>query len=625
MADITEAPHVWPSLKGEGHIIAVDTETTGLHADDPCQRKDCGPHCPGNVHITTVTLASDGWSLGIPFDVREAENAEAEDWYSLCFWLKKQKLIFHNAKFDVEMFYRGAPMGWNGVDLTDNIMWDTKLACWVLWPLESSSLKATAMRLWGFAEGQEQRDIQQWLKDHDHEEFEIWYAPMSVHMPYAKQDAVLTYDLWKEQEMVVGRDEDYELSSLIEREVEVCKVLIGMETRGIGFDVDKAKEIDRLLRAEKETLTQQLPFRPTDMQAVKFWQKNDPDNPVWVRAKRTPTGRVSTDKDAMPTLIEAGLPFAEEYDHWSDLDLAISRYYGDRDEYTKKGRSATWRKLVGKDGRLRTDFQQDGTTSTRFSARRVNLQAIPKEETAKDRYPSPRSCMVAQKGYVLVEMDLSQAEVRVAAAVSQSKGLRSVVNSGDNIHLGTARLLFPHLDWTGTEEEQKKRNAKEYHAAKTLNFAIQYGAGPDKIAGMLHCTVGEAEAYRSRYHSAFPEIQQTMRIAQHKAETRGYVYLISGRKRYFAPEERSFKALNAVVQGNVAEAMKEVMLWINKFYPTYMLIQIHDSLVMEIPDTTEAWKNIEDILRHTEEMLTEMFGIKMAADLKIWTRKEVTV
>jgi DNA polymerase-1 len=526
----------------------------------------------------------------------------------------------HNAKFDILMFLRGAPFGWKGVDLTQNLEWDTELANWVMTPLERKGLKATATRMWGYDEAAEQREMQTWLESHGHKKFEIWYAPGPVHLPYARQDAELTFRLWKHQLVELQRepvgDDPGLLLQLIEREIEVCKVLVGMESRGIGFDRNHAALISTELEGARDEIEKDLPFKPTDMKAVKYWQKLDPHNPVWAVAKRTPTGRISMDKEAMPVLLEASLPFAKEYGHWGDLDLAITRYYGDRDEIKGGNRSATWRKLTGADGRLRPSFQQDGTTSTRFSCRRVNLQAIPKEETSESRYPSPRSCMVARSGYVLVEMDLSQAEVRVAAAVAQCEGLRKVVNSGQNIHQGTARLIFPELDWT--RPDWKTAYAKEYHAAKTLNFAIQYGAGVEKIAHMLHCSVTEAEAYRNRYHMAFPEIKQTMKVAQHKADTRGYVYLISGRKRYFGQEEATFKALNAIVQGNVAEAMKDLMVWVNKFYPEYMLIQIHDSIVMEVPENSAELENVENIKRHAEDMLTEMFGISMKADLKIW-------
>lgn len=623
MTSITETPSYWPKLKGEGHFVAVDTETTGEHADDPCRRENCGISCPGTVHITTVSLAGEGWSFVIPFDVRDTENASVVVWDDLCHWLSKQRIIMHNAKFDLLMFLRGAPGGWEGVDLTKNLYWDTELANWVMWPLERKALKATAMRLWGFDEGEEQRAMHTWLEAHGHEKYAIWYAPGSLHLPYAQQDAELTYRLHVHQWGGLQRTPDSELLPLIEREIEVCKVLVGMESRGIGFDVAKATLIWNKLAGERFDIGRQLPFKPTDAQAIKYWQKVDPKNPVWSIAKRTPTGRISMNKEAMPVLLEANLPFAKEYGHWSDLDLAISRYYGDRDEIKDGNRSATWRKLVGKDGRLRPSFQQDGTTSTRFSCRRVNLQAIPKEETSESRYPSPRVCMSAKPGHVLVEMDLSQAEVRVAAAVAQCEGLRKVVNSGQNIHQGTAKLIFPELDWS--RPDWKTAYAKEYHAAKTLNFAIQYGAGVEKIAHMLGCSVVEAEAYRSRYHMAFPEIKQTMRVAQHKAETRGYVYLISGRKRYFGQDEATFKALNAIVQGNVAEAMKDVMLWVDKFYPGYMLIQVHDSLVMEIPDSDDvlADRDLEIIKTQAEAMLTEMFGITMKADLKVWQQMEV--
>lgn len=594
--DITKPANTWPRLQGEGHYVAVDTETTGLYVDD-------------GKHVTVISLAGDGWSVAIPFDVVDYDNAGKDIWDGVLDWLSRQKIIMHHAKFDLDMLRRGAPHGWLGRDLTDQVIFDTKLAAWIAYPLESSSLKPTAERLWGEIEREEQRACEEWLIAHDHKPWQLWFVPGDILLPYARQDAELTFRLYQHI-----NTSPHDFGALIDRELEVMKVLSRMESRGIGFDVKMADWIDNGFGPTVAVIKDELPFKPTRPAYLK-WLLQSGHKLDYL--PKTEGGQPSMGADGMKILVEKGVPCAKEFQHLLDLELAHSRYFGDRDELDAKGnREASWKMMVGKDGRLRGDFQQDGTVSTRFSCRRVNLQAMPQDFKTDGRYPTPRVCMTPKPGHLLVSLDLSQAEIRVAAAVTGSKRLRHIIVSGEDIHGSTARLIFPGVTESSTDWKAKR------FIAKTLNLAIQYGAGIGEIASQLGCTETQAAEYRNRYHQMFPEVKPTMQLAQHKADTQGYVTLVSGRRSYFGPDDKTFAAFNRVIQGDVSEAIKDAMVYTERTYPGWLLLQVHDELVLEVPES--EMEKVGDLKKAIESMMTETFGIKMEVDVKVWQHQQLT-
>jgi len=622
-------------------IVSVDTETTGLYTDDPCQRKNCG--CGRGSHVTVVSLAGPGWSVGIPFDMRDTLNEWGEgpitnsteaDWDELLLWLSTKKLVMHKAKFDLHMLLSGGPNGWRGRDLRDNIIDDTKVAAWYRWPLESTSLKPIAERLWGKYEIEEQAAMKKWLVEHKHKDFEMWYAPPRLLLPYAAQDTALTFRL---AEKLRGEFNPEDLQ-MVEREYEVMKVLTAMEARGIGFSVSNAEKIHQYLLEYSEGLAKTLPFKATRQAALKYWVQTGNQRVVDM-LPRTEAGAPSLDDKARNMIrnLNLVLPHSPNFFYYLDAQLALSRYYGDKDVIQTDGkRKTSWKKMTGKDGRLRADFYQDGARTMRFSCHRVNLQAIPREKTVEKRYPNPKSCFEARPGYHLVELDMSQAEMRVATVIADCKSMRRIIESGRDIHDETTREIFypgTHdndfefkSDGTVLRYKAEDNWSKWRHIGKTLNFAVLYGAGADAVVELLSDKIAinreEAQSFISKHNAAFPEFKQTSREAQHTVETRGYLILVSGRRRYFGLKDNTHKAFNAVIQGNVAEAVKDWMIYLERVYPGKLLLQIHDSIVMELPVDARIE---DDIKRQAETMLTEMFGIPMIVGVKYWNEKKLEV
>ena len=189
-------------------------------------------------------------------------NLGGDEWDELLEWLGKQRLVFHNAKFDLHHMKNGT-RHFYGVELEQATVWDTMIVQPLLDPLTSPALKTTAARLWGSAEAAEQAEVQRALRAQGTgltERFDL--VDWSILGPYAAQDARLTLRLAEVQMRRLETD-DAHLAPLAEREIALMRVLYKMEQRGIGFDGDRCKRNAEVMRAAKVELEKALPFKAT--------------------------------------------------------------------------------------------------------------------------------------------------------------------------------------------------------------------------------------------------------------------------------------------------------------------------------------------------------------------------
>ena len=150
--------------------------------------------------------------------------------------------------------------------------------------------------------------------------------------------------------------------------------------------------------------------------------------------------------------------------------------------------------LIGSDGRLHAEFLQTGTTTGRMGCQNPNLQNIPIKSEYGRRI---RTAFAAPKGRVLVALDYSQIELRIAAGLSGDKKLVQIFKEGGDVHAAVAAQVFnvpPEL----VDHEMRRR-------AKVINFGILYGMGVNALRTNLGATVSreEAAAYLSEYFKNF--------------------------------------------------------------------------------------------------------------------------
>jgi DNA polymerase-1 len=200
----------------------------------------------------------------------------------------------------------------------------------------------------------------------------------------------------------------------------------------------------------------------------------------------------------------------------------------------------------------------------RLSAFEPNLQAVPREtETYK-----VKDVFVARPGYVLMEGDLSQAEIRLASHYGKELEMKRIVMAGLDMHTTVSNDLKIPRD-----------------AAKRINFSVIYGIGAKKLADNLKIPIPMATEYLTKYHTKFPGFKRLYNAADRDAQNQGYIRMFTGRLRHYDQFNPTHKASSNLVQGGVGEIMRLTILWIDENLPDVrQLLMVHDSVVMEVPE-----------------------------------------
>ena len=258
-------------------------------------------------------------------------------------------------------------------------------------------------------------------------------------------------------------------------------------------------------------------------------------------------------------------------------------------------------KVVEKDGRIHSSFNQTETRTGRISSTEPNLQNIP---VRTDVGRELRKFFVAKEGCVLVDADYSQIELRVLAHVANDSGMIEAFKENDDIHRNTAAQVF-HMPREMVTPLMRSR-------AKAVNFGIIYGIGAFSLAKNIGVTRKEAEEYIKTYLDHFSGVRDYMtNVVEHAKET-GYVETLFGRRRYL-PELsssnfnlRSFGervAMNMPIQGTAADIIKIAMIRVvrrleREGLRARLILQVHDELIVEAPE--EEAPLVQQLL--TEEM-----------------------
>ena len=234
--------------------------------------------------------------------------------------------------------------------------------------------------------------------------------------------------------------------------------------------------------------------------------------------------------------------------------------------------------------RIHSVFTQTVTVTGRLSSTEPNLQNIP---TRTELGREIRKMFVAKEGYVLVDADYSQIELRVLAHIANDETMINAFRNNEDIHAVTASqvLGIPLEDVT---KEQRS-------SAKAVNFGIVYGIGEFSLAQDLHISVKEAKAYIESYLEKYHGVRNYMESIKEQAKKDGYVKTMLNRIRYI-PELKSPNynirqfgervALNMPIQGTAADIIKLAMVrvdnrLINEGLKSKLILQVHDELIVE--------------------------------------------
>ncbi len=272
-------------------------------------------------------------------------------------------------------------------------------------------------------------------------------------------------------------------------------------------------------------------------------------------------------------------------------------------------------KVIADDGRIHSCFQMTVTATGRLSSTEPNLQNIPVRKALGGEM---RKMFVPRPGWVLVDADYSQIELRLLAHISGDETMRKAFIAGEDIHRVTASQVF------GVEPE--KVTSLQRSRAKAVNFGIVYGISDFSLAQDIGVARREAKEYIENYLAKYHGVREYMHDIVEKAKAEGYVATLYGRRRYL-PELKSSNynlrsfgervALNMPIQGTAADIMKLAMVRVHdrlesEKLAARLILQVHDELIVEAPET-EA-QRVSEILKEEMEGAAGL-SIPLTADV----------
>lgn len=332
--------------------------------------------------------------------------------------------------------------------------------------------------------------------------------------------------------------------------------------------------------------------------------------------KYTDKGSVSTDKDVLNAYRgqHAFVDDLLEYRRISKLDSTYALGMLDH---------------IRSDGRIHFTIKICGTETGRVSAVEPNLYNLPRAQTAEGKMA--RDIFVASPGNVLVELDESQIEIRVAAMLSDDENMRAIFLSGLDYHLKTAELIAP-IAWNIAADM-----VQDYHRSqsKGTTFGLMYGETDSGLAMKLGCTVEQAGRIRAAVLGTFKKFARWIQNQLNFARTNGGVWIPwddeTARWRPLwdiASNDRSDRgyqitaqnsSFNTPIQGHagfiVSASLPIILAWIHKNrVPAKILLSIYDSIVFDV-----APEAVDDVVGYGREVMTSWpsKGVPLVVDAKM--------
>ena len=267
--------------------------------------------------------------------------------------------------------------------------------------------------------------------------------------------------------------------------------------------------------------------------------------------------------------------------------------------------------VIGEDGRIHSTFNQTITATGRISSTEPNLQNIP---VRMELGRLIRKVFVPEDGYVFLDADYSQIELRVLAHMSGDEKLIQAYSQAQDIHRMTASEVF-HIPFEEVTDLQRRN-------AKAVNFGIVYGISSFGLSQDLSITRKEAAEYIEKYFESYPKIKGFLDSLVEEGKEKGYVTTMFGRRRPI-PElkssnfmQRSFgerAAMNSPIQGTAADIIKIAMNHVYKRLKeeglkSRLVLQVHDELLIETSkeEIAQVSTILEEEMKGAAKLLVEL-------------------
>jgi len=564
-----------------GKYVALDSETTGLY--------------PRDGHMLGISLSYDGRS-GVYIDT-DCFDMDTERLLGELFYNKK--VIFHNAKFDMAFFEYH--FGFKFPDFDDTML----LHYLIDENPGNHGLKTLSLKFTPY--GDYEKPMYDWIAEykkqtgHDNSSFTWDMIPFDVMKTYAAMDAVCTFLLYEKFVKIL---QNRNLKKVYENILlPGCRFLMDIQDNGVPFDPQRLLRAQSVLQDDIDKAVEVLAKNEAVKKFEAINQKEfNPNSTVQLRSllfdflgleptgKKTGTGANSTDAEVLEKLAEqSDIP---------RLILDIRQKSKIKNTYLDKILPQ-----LDRDKRLRTNFNLHGTTSGRLSSSgKLNMQQLPRDN------PTVKGCIRAKEGNKIVAMDLTTAEVYVAAVLAKDEALMDVFRSGGNFHSTIAKTVFK-LPCEVSEVEELYSDRRQ--AAKAVTFGIMYGAGPAKISEQVTKDSGrffsksEATEVINDYFKTFHKLRKWIDDNQKFIADNGFIYSFFGRKRRLPNVSSTDKGvqshsirsgLNFLVQSVSSDINLLGAIDMNQYIKTSgmksrIFALVHDSILAEVPeDEIEKYK-----------------------------------
>jgi len=562
------------AIKAECGYVALDSETTGLY--------------PRDGYMLGISLSYDG-KCGAYIDT-DCFDYQTEALLQQLF--DEKKVIFHNAKFDMAFFEYHFNFKFPQFE-------DTMLLHYLIDENPGGhGLKALSLKYTPY--GDYEKPMYDWIDQYRKEtgilkaDFQWSSIPFDIMKTYAAMDAVCTFLLY---EKFVKIKQNKKLCSVYDNLlIPGTRFLIDVQDNGVPFDRERLYVAQDSMQTDIDaaiaTLYENDKIRRfEEINAKPF----NPNSTVQLRSllfdhlgltptgKKTGTGAESTDAEVLKELsAQSDVP---------QFILDIRQKSKIKNTYLDKIIPQ-----LDRDSRLRTGFNLHSTTSGRLSSSgKLNMQQLPRDN------PTVKGCIKAAPGNKIVAMDLTTAEVYVAAVLAKDEALMDVFRSGGNFHSTIAHKVFR---LPCEVEEVAELYADRRQAAKAVTFGIMYGAGPAKISEQVTKDSGkyfsrnEAQEVIDDYFDAFSNLKAWIEDRQKFISQNGFVYSFFGRKRRLPNVESSDKGiqshsirsgLNFLVQSTASDINLLGAIEMGNFIKSKNLNSrifglVHDSILAEVPE-----------------------------------------
>lgn len=380
-------------------------------------------------------------------------------------------------------------------------------------------------------------------------------------------------------------------------EIENEMLIVSYAMERVGVKIDEAYEATLIPELEKEATDAENELYET---AGEVFNINSGKQVAAVLEKlgyghlisySKDTGNPKLDKNEKARLENLGVPLIEKMNVYLNATKLLNTFA--RKLYEMRDANSV----------VHCNFNTCEAKTGRFSVSAPSMQNMPRRRDSR-----VRGAFVAPEDYTLYDFDFKSQESIILAHYSKAERLLKLMREGKDAHKATASIIW-HMAY-----EDVTKAIREI--AKSIGFAIVYGAGADKVASMSKITVGEARKSIAEYMAGLPEVDVFIKLANRVAKKRRYIATVLNKVVYVEPG-REYACVNYIIQGSAAVSTKTRMIDIYKYLKSqslksYMILQVHDSLLNCIHKDEESW-----ILGKLRWLQTErkLFDVEVTVDV----------